>query len=109
MLSKSKKPGDSENIWAVRGVNHEARSAAKMTANKMKESLGSWLSRVIIEAAQVDLRGDKKQIARQEDVFNALETLSNKLTQDVNDLRDELKQVKTEKKSWIKIVFNKSS
>ena len=109
MAEKIRKQGASENIWAVRGVSHEARNAAKMTSNKVKESLGSWLSRMILEAAHSELKGDKKQIARQEDVFNILESLSNKLEKEVCKLRQELNQIETRKKSWIQIVFNKSS
>jgi hypothetical protein len=109
MVAKLKKNASSENIWAVRGVTHEARNAAKITSGKVKESMGLWLSRIILEAAHLELKGDQKQIARQEDVFNILENLSNKLEKEVSDLRLELNQAKTQKKSWIQIVFNKPS
>ena len=106
---KSKKGLDQDNIWAVRGVSHEARNAAKMAARKSQDSLGSWVSRKILEAAQAELRDGKQEIARQEDVLNILETLSNKFETEVSDLRNQLENVKTQKKSWVQIVFNKAS
>jgi septal ring factor EnvC (AmiA/AmiB activator) len=109
MSEKIKKQNEAEKIWAVRGVTYEARNAAKMTSGKVNESMGAWLSRVILEAAHSELKGDKKQITRQEDVFNILENLSNKLEKEVSDLRHELNQTKTHKKSWIQIIFNKTS
>ena len=107
MTIKNKKLGTSDSIWAVRGVSHEARNAAKMTASKVNQSMGLWLSRVIVEAAHSELKGDKKQIARQEDVFNILENLSNKFDKELSYLRQELQQVNTKKRSWIQVVFNK--
>ena len=106
---KNKKNIDSENLWAVRGVSQEARTAAKMAAKKLSISLGMWLSRKIIEAAQVDLTENNKQIARQEDVLNILENLSNKFEKDVLELRVQLEQLKVQKKSWIDVIFNKAS
>ena len=109
MPIKVKRKDSSDNIWAVRGVSCEARNAAKMTASKVNQSMGLWLSRVIVEAAHSELKGDKKQIVRQEDVFNILENLSNKFEKELSDLRQELQQVNTKKKSWIQVVFNKQS
>ncbi len=109
MPIKTKKQSNLESIWAVRGVSHEARNAAKMTASKANQSMGSWLSRMILEVAHSELKGDKKQVARQEDVFNILENLSNKLEKEMSDLRQELQQVNTKKRSWIQISFNRTS
>ncbi len=107
MILKRKKQDSSDSIWAVRGVSHEARNAAKMTTSKVNQSMGLWLSRVIVEAAHSELKGTKTQIARQEDVFNILENLSNKFEKELFDLRQELQQINTKKKSWIQVVFNK--
>lgn len=107
MPIKSKRQGNSDSIWAVRGVSHEARNAAKMTASKVNQSMGLWLSRVILESAHSEIKGNKTQIARQEDVFNILENLSNKFEKELSDLRQELQQVNTKKRSWIQVVFNK--
>ena len=109
MPIKSKRQGNSDSIWAVRGVSHEARNAAKMTASKVNQSMGLWLSRVILESAHSEIKGDKKQITRKEDVFNILENLSNKFEKELSDLRQELEQVNTKKRSWIQVVFNKQS
>ena len=109
MSMQSKKQVHSESIWAVRGVSHEARNAAKMTASKTNQSMGLWLSRVILEAAHSEVKGNKTQIARQEDVFNILEDLSNKFEKELSDIRQELEQVNTKKRSWIQVVFNKQS
>ena len=107
MSIKIKKQVNSESIWAVRGVSHEARNAAKMTASKVNQSMGLWLSRVILEYAHSEIKGNKTQIARQEDVFNILENLSNKFDKELSDLRQELQQVNIKKRSWIQVVFNK--
>ena len=107
MPVKTKKQSNLDSIWAVRGVSHEARNAAKMTASKANQSMGFWLSRMILEAAHSELKGDKTQVARQEDVFNILENLSNKLEKEMSDLRQELNLVNNQKKSWIQIVFNR--
>ncbi len=109
MPTKNKKQGNADNIWAVRGVSYEARNAAKMTASKVNQSMGLWLSRVILESAHSEIKGSKTQIVRQEDVFNILENLSNKFEKELSDLRQELEQVNIKKRSWIQVVFNKQS
>lgn len=68
-----------------------------------------WLSRKLIEAAQVDLTENNKQIARHSDVLNILENLSNKFEKEVSELRIQLEQLKIQKKSWIDVIFNKDS
>ena len=104
---KNRKTIKSDDLWAVRGISQETRNAAKMAAKKSKVSLGSWLSRKIMESAQADLTAKNNELTRQEDVLDILENLSNKFEQDVLELRNQLESVKSQKKSWIQIVFNK--
>ena len=44
-------------LWAVRGVEMEARTAAKMAAKRARQPLGVWLSRTIRDAAAAELTG----------------------------------------------------
>ena len=104
---KNKKNIENDSLWAVRGISQETRNAAKMAAKKSRVSLGSWLSRKIMEAAQADLTAKNNGLTRQEDVLDILENLSNKFERDVLELRNQLESVKSQKKSWIQIVFNK--
>ncbi len=85
-LIKSPTPSPHGESWKIRGVSHEARNAAKMAAQKHKESLGSWISRRILEAAQDDLTGKKTQVARPEDVATLLQTLSQRIESKVDAL-----------------------
>ena len=105
----NKKTMENDNLWAVRGISQETRNAAKMAAKKSKVSLGAWLSRKIMEAAQADLTEKNTALVRQEDVLDILENLSNKFEKDVLELRNQLESVKSQKKSWIQVVFNKGS
>ena len=85
---KNKKKIENDNLWAVRGISQETRNAAKMAAKKSKVSLGSWFSRKIMEAAQVDLIAKNNKLIRQREVLDILDNLSNKFEQDVLELRN---------------------
>ena len=50
-----------EQPWSVRGVSHEARSAAGIAAKQADETLGAWLDRTIRDAAAEQLKGSSKQ------------------------------------------------
>lgn len=106
---KNKKTIDSDNIWAVRGVTQEARNAAKIAAKKSGNSLGAWLPRKIIEIAQPELTTRSKAVARQEDVFDILENLSNKFEKDFSDLRGQIEDIKSQKKTWLQALFDRNS
>ena len=106
---KNKKNEYSDNLWAVRGVSQEAKNAAKIAAKKSATSLGVWLSRKIIEAAQAELTDKSKVIARQEDVFDILENLSNKFDRDLSELRGQIQEMKSQKRSWLQSLFDKNS
>jgi localization factor PodJL len=45
----------SDKPWSVRGVDHDARSAATMAAQRAGLPIGAWLSRTILEAAAKEL------------------------------------------------------
>ena len=47
---------DAQAPWTVRGVSHEARSAALKAAEISGQKVGEWLSRVIQEAASGDIK-----------------------------------------------------
>ncbi len=38
--------------WTIRGVNNETRNAAKKAAKKEKLTLGEWVDRTLLDAAQ---------------------------------------------------------
>ena len=104
---KNKKNDYSDTLWAVRGVSQEAKNAAKIAAKKSATSLGVWLSRKIIEAAQTELTEKSRAITRQEDVFDILENLSNKFDKDLSGLRGQIEEMKSQKRPWLQSLFNK--
>ena len=105
-IEKIKKKDD---IWAIRGISHEVKNAAKLAAKKSKSSLGAWLSRKIIEAAQVELTKKSRPVARKEDVLDILSDLSDKFDKDFSALRNQIHSMQTQKKSWLQTLFNKST
>lgn len=57
----------SPSPWSIKGIDPEAREAAKMASRKAGMTLGGWLTRTILSAASHELRrnGGKKTEAGQ--------------------------------------------
>ena len=49
-MSRKKYEGEQKQIWAVRGIPMETRSAAMSTARRADMTLGEWLSKIVNEA-----------------------------------------------------------
>ena len=101
-----KKLKEQQDAWTIRGITSEAKNAAKMASKKADEFLGSWLSRKIIEAAHQDVT-KKKDIAKQEDVYDILIKLSDRFDKEISTLHKSIEEVK-QKPNWLKSFFSRN-
>ncbi|MEX2453565.1 MAG: hypothetical protein WD470_02610 [Rhodospirillaceae bacterium] len=60
--------------WSVKGVDPEAREAAKIAARKAGMTVGAWLTQMIRQSAADQLRRPKPQLDRSADYGDQMQT-----------------------------------
>jgi len=80
------------NPWTIRGITMEARNAAQMAAKKNNEFVGSWISRIILEAAQNQLTA-KQEVARPEDVQDMLSTIKLEFLEEIKNINTRISAI----------------
>ena len=71
-MSRKKYEGEQKQIWAVRGIPMETRSAAMSTARRADMTLGEWLAKVVNEAVVTQNSTRNVPAPRIEEVLNKM-------------------------------------
>ena len=71
-MNRNKYEGAQKQIWAVRGIPMETRSAAMSTARRADMTLGEWLSKIVNEAVVTQSSTKHVPAPRIEEVLNKM-------------------------------------
>ena len=68
-----KNKSTTQSVWSIKGIEHETRSKISTAAKRSGETIGAYVNRVLLEAANADLasKSQRKEVGPTQDEINA--------------------------------------
>ena len=99
MSNTKKKKSTTAQIWTLKGIEPETKSKVKAAAKKAGTTIGAYVNRTLLEAANNDLKKEKALPVKMEDIQTQLADMNEAIMKLAGKLD------KPEKESLIKRLF----
>jgi hypothetical protein len=89
------------SVWSIKGIEHETRSKISTAAKRSGETIGAYVNRVLLEAANADLasKSQRKEVGPTQDELNAT------MLKNISDLSRKIEELGNAKPGMLKRLF----
>ena len=96
-----KNKSTTQSVWSIKGIEHETRSKISAAAKRSGETIGAYVNRVLLEAANADLasKSQRKEVGPTQDELNAT------MLKNIADLSSKIEELGNSKPGMLKRLF----
>jgi hypothetical protein len=96
-----KNKSTTQSVWSIKGIEHETRSKISTAAKRSGETIGAYVNRVLLEAANADLasKSQRKEVGPTQDELNAT------MLKNIADLSHKIEELGNTKPGMLKRLF----
>ena len=96
-----KNKSTTQSVWSIKGIEHETRSKISAAAKRSGETIGAYVNRVLLEAANADLasKSQRKEVGPTQDELNAT------MLKNIADLSSKIEELGNTKPGMLKRLF----
>ena len=96
-----KNKSTTQSVWSIKGIEHETRSKISTAAKRSGETIGAYVNRVLLEAANADLasKSQRKEVGPTQDELNAT------MLKNISDLSRKIEELGNTKPGMLKRLF----
>ena len=89
------------SVWYIKGIEHETRSKISTAAKRSGETIGAYVNRVLLEAANADLASKSQR----KEVGPTQEELNSQMMKNIADLSLKIEEMGNAKPGMLKRLF----
>ena len=89
------------SVWSIKGIEHETRSKISTAAKRSGETIGAYVNRVLLEAANADLASKSQR----KEVGPTQEELNSQMMKNIADLSLKIEELGNAKPGMLKRLF----
>ena len=89
------------SVWSIKGIEHETRSKISTAAKRSGETIGAYVNRVLLEAANADLASKSQR----KEVGPTQEELNSQMMKNIADLSSKIEELGNAKPGMLKRLF----